>query len=161
MLMLGTLVRIWSRDELLNPIEFQRIDFDRFKPCISLHAIGRYHKWQWHTCLVYKWSCQNLKQIIGMFRHIHWKAVSSIGRKWPVPSFTKKVNPRSAKRQFKTNGHLANHGLSPFVKRPLSCNQLEIKLTRKTSKVVFYFEIWHQYWPSLAFALTVRTLIIL
>ena len=34
----------------------------------------------------------------------------------PVASFTKEVNPRLAKRPLKTNGHLANRGLTSLVK---------------------------------------------
>ena len=34
----------------------------------------------------------------------------------PVASFTKEVNPRLAKRPLKTNGRLANRGLTSFVK---------------------------------------------
>ena len=34
----------------------------------------------------------------------------------PVVSFTKEVNPRLAKCPLKTNGHLANHGLTSLVK---------------------------------------------
>ena len=34
----------------------------------------------------------------------------------PVASFTKDVNPRLAKRPLKTNGRLANHGLTSLVK---------------------------------------------
>ena len=34
----------------------------------------------------------------------------------PVASFTKEVNPRLAKRLLKTNGRLANRGLTSLVK---------------------------------------------
>ena len=34
----------------------------------------------------------------------------------PVASFTKEVNPRLAKRPLKTNGRLANLGLTTLVK---------------------------------------------
>ena len=34
----------------------------------------------------------------------------------PVASFTKKVNPRLAKHPLKTNGRLANRGLTSLVK---------------------------------------------
>ena len=34
----------------------------------------------------------------------------------PVASFTKEVNPWLAKRPLKTNGRLANHGLTSLVK---------------------------------------------
>ena len=34
----------------------------------------------------------------------------------PVASFTKEVNPRLAKRPLKTNGRLANRGLTSLVK---------------------------------------------
>ena len=34
----------------------------------------------------------------------------------PVASFTKEVNPRLAKRPLKTNGRLANLGLTSLVK---------------------------------------------
>ena len=40
-----------------------------------------------------------------------------LNQSWiPVASFTKEVNPRLAKRPLKTNGHLANRGLTSLVK---------------------------------------------
>ena len=39
-------------------------------------------------------------------------------KKPAVASFTKEVNPRLVKRQKKTNGRLANHGLTSLVKKP-------------------------------------------
>ena len=40
------------------------------------------------------------------------------GRATTVGSFTKEVNPRLAKRPLKTNGRLANRGLTSLVKEP-------------------------------------------
>ena len=46
----------------------------------------------------------------------YWPFVRKIHR-WPVASFTKKVNPRLAKRPLVFNGRLANRGLTSFLSK--------------------------------------------
>ena len=45
--------------------------------------------------------------------------IQSVYHCTPVASFTKEVNPRLAKRPLKTNGRLANGGLTFLVKEAI------------------------------------------
>ena len=59
-----------------------------------------------------------------------------------MASFTKKVNPPLAKCPLKTNGHLANRGLTSLVKEATGDNVLELFQMSKFLQKEIYVKFW-------------------